>query len=160
MINLIKISKNERNLLQDAGLIKERKVNKNGLITQDANLVVCNKEHVGKNSKTYYVVESFDILAFLGKYDMINVQKITDDQLASLMDKGYVNNSNIQTWGNFVKGAIVFQDYKGQYYVKKISKMLLDVGIWNNSKTRKEKIVGNFEDSDSDNITMEDLFLN
>lgn len=162
---MIKISKNERNFLEDVGLIRYRKTNKNGIITQDANLVVCNKEHVGKNAKTYYVVETFEILAFLGKFSEINVQKITATQLDILKNKGYATDKNIQTWGTYIPGALVYQDADGQYYVRKIAKILLDSGIWSNSRSKKEKILSsyeskdNFEDVDSEEISMENLFF-
>lgn len=157
---MIKINKDERIALEVAGLIKYRKVNNRGNVTQDANLVVCNREHIGKNSKTYYVVESFEVLAFLGKYDKINVQKITQAQFNSLKDKGYVTNDNVQTWRSYVPNALVYQDWNGQYYVRKIAKILLDAGIWSNSKTRKERILSTYDsvESEEDFTSMEQLF--
>lgn len=61
---MIKITKTQKEALEKAGLIKYRKV-KNGIEVQSPNLYVANREHMGRD-KTYYVVEEYKILQFLG----------------------------------------------------------------------------------------------
>ena len=72
---MIRITKQEREALDSVGLIRyRRQYGKN--ILQDSNLVVTNREHIGKNSKTYYVVEEPAVMKFLGHYEGLNLQRI------------------------------------------------------------------------------------
>ena len=61
---MIKISKSQREALENAGLIRYRKV-KDGIETESPNIYVANREHLSR-SKTYYVVEEPKIMKFLG----------------------------------------------------------------------------------------------
>ena len=61
---MIKISKSQREALENAGLIRYRKV-KDGIETESPNIYVANREHLSR-SKAYYVVEEPKIMKFLG----------------------------------------------------------------------------------------------
>ena len=61
---MIKISKSQKEALENAGLIRYRKV-KDGIETESPNIYVANREHLSR-SKTYYVVEEPRIMKFLG----------------------------------------------------------------------------------------------
>lgn len=61
---MIKISKSQKEALENAGLIRYRKV-KDGTEIQSPNIYVANREHLSR-SKTYYVVEEPRIMKFLG----------------------------------------------------------------------------------------------
>ena len=61
---MIKISKSKREALENAGLIRYRKV-KDGIETESPNIYVANREHLSR-SKAYYVVEEPKIMKFLG----------------------------------------------------------------------------------------------
>ena len=161
---MIRVSKLERDALDKVGLIQYRKV-RNGHIINDSTLKVCNREHVGKNCKTYYVVASFEVLAFLGRMEGLNLQRISPYQLNTLEKAGYVNDKNKQTWGTYVPEALVFQDMTGQWWVRKIASMLIETGIWTANKNKRstfksgegrsneEVLVGSFGQS------MEDIAL-
>lgn len=56
---MIKIDREDFDRLREAGLIKFKTNH------SSPNFYICNKEHNGK-SKTYYVVEDFKILKYLG----------------------------------------------------------------------------------------------
>ena len=61
---MIKISKSQKEALENAGLIRYRKV-KDGIETESPNIYVANREHLSR-SKAYYVVEEPKIMKFLG----------------------------------------------------------------------------------------------
>lgn len=61
---MIKITKSQRKALEEAGLIRYRKV-KEGIEVESPNIYVASREHLSK-SKTYYVVEEPRIMKFLG----------------------------------------------------------------------------------------------
>ena len=61
---MIRITKSEKEALENAGLIRYRKV-KEGIEIQSPNIYVANREHLSR-SKTYYVVEEPKIMKFLG----------------------------------------------------------------------------------------------
>ena len=61
---MIKISKSQKEALENAGLIRYRKV-KDGIETESPNIYVANREHLAR-SKAYYVVEEPKIMKFLG----------------------------------------------------------------------------------------------
>ena len=61
---MIKISKSQKKALENAGLIRYRKV-KGGIETESPNIYVANREHLSR-SKAYYVVEEPKIMKFLG----------------------------------------------------------------------------------------------
>lgn len=127
---MIQISRLQRKKLDEVGLINYKKV---GLHPQDPNLVVVNKEHLSRD-KTYYVVETKEILLFLQMYDGLDLQRIRPDQLQILLDANLVNEEKIQRPGEYKPGATVFQDDGGQYRCKKITNYMLALGLWKNAK--------------------------
>lgn len=130
---MIKISKSERNNLKRVGLLKDRRIGMNG---QDANYTVANREHVGRD-KTIYVTEEPEIMLFLGHYENLNLQKINAKQYKQLVDKGILNGNNTQFWGTFVPNAVAFEDSTGGWRCKKVTKIMLELGLWSNSKSRR-----------------------
>ena len=102
---------------------------------QDANYTVTNREHVGRD-KTIYVAEEPEIMLFLGKYDDLNLQRISVNQYNKLVEKKILNDANTQRWGEYKVNAICFQDSYGVYRCKKISKIMLELGIWSNNKSK------------------------
>lgn len=130
---MIKISKNERNNLKRVGLLKERKI---GFNRQDANYTVANREHVSRD-KTIYVTEEPEIMLFLGHYEGMNLQKINSKQYKQLVDKGILTGENTQRWGTYVPAAVAFEDASGGWRCKKVTKIMLELGLWSNSKSRR-----------------------
>lgn len=126
---MIKISKEERNNLEKYGLLKHKRV---GFHPQDPNFVVVNKEHVGRD-KTTYVAEEPNIMVFLERYDGLNLQKIRKDQLDSLFEMGLVTESDIQQPHTFNPKAFVYLDSTGQYRMKKITNLMIALGIWHSN---------------------------
>lgn len=61
---MIKVSRTEIENLRKAGLLKE-KISHKGIVKQEANYVVANREHIGRD-KSYYVAEEYKILRYLG----------------------------------------------------------------------------------------------
>ena len=59
MIFLIRVSRYDKDRLEKAGLLKHKSKD------QDPNFYVANREHTGRD-KSYYVVENYDIMLFLG----------------------------------------------------------------------------------------------
>lgn len=130
---MIRITKSERSELERVGLLRSRKI---GLNAQDANFTVVNKEHCARDKSTY-VVEDPEIMLFLGKYDNMNLQRISMNQYNKLTEKKILTKDNIQHWGDYVHNAIAFQDAFGVWRCKKVSKIMLELGIWSNNKTKK-----------------------
>ena len=64
MIFLIKITRTQKDEMVKAGILRDKKT-KNGITVEEANYVVANKEHCGRD-KTYYVVEEYKVKKFLG----------------------------------------------------------------------------------------------
>ena len=64
MEEMVRVSQSQKNKLEEAGLLKYRKVS-NGIEIESPNFVVANREHKSR-SKTYYVAEEYKILKFLG----------------------------------------------------------------------------------------------
>lgn len=64
MIFLIKITRTQKDEMVKAGILRDKKT-KNGITIEEANYVVANKEHCGRD-KTYYVVEEYKVKKFLG----------------------------------------------------------------------------------------------
>lgn len=131
---MILITCDQREALDRVGLLKYKRT---GLHAQDQNFVVVNKEHMSRD-KAYYVVESPEVMLFLGYYDNLNLQRIRPDQLKSLKDGGYVSEKNMQKWGTYVPNAVAFEDVNGQWRIKKITNMMLYLNIWRNNKEKKQ----------------------
>lgn len=129
---MIRVSKSIRNELDKVGLLRYRK---NGFSNVEPNIVVTNREHVGKNVKTYYVVEEPEILLYLQMYDNLNLQKIRLDQVKTLLDKGLITEESIQRPKEYKPNAIVFQDNEGQYRCKKVTNIMITLGYWKAKKT-------------------------
>ena len=129
---MILITKNERKALDEVGLLRYKRT---GFNPQDQNFQVVNREHVGRD-KSIYVTEEPEIMAFLGKYDNLNLQKITESQINQLVSANMLNDNNMQKWGTYVPNAIAFEDREGQWRVKKITKILLYLGIWKSSRAK------------------------
>ena len=127
---MILITQNERKALDEVGLLRYKRT---GFNPQDQNFQVVNREHVGRD-KSIYVTEEPEIMAFLGKYDNLNLQKITESQINQLVSANMLNDNNMQKWGTYVPNAIAFEDREGQWRVKKITKVMLFLNIWKSSK--------------------------
>ena len=127
---MILITKDERAALDNVGLLKYKKT---GINAQDQNVVVVNKEHMSRD-KSYYVVESPEVMLFLGHYENLNLQKIRKDQLKTLQDKNMLHEGNMQKWGTYVPNAIAFEDAYGQWRIKRITNLMLTLGIWKSNK--------------------------
>ena len=127
---MILITKDERAALDNVGLLKYKKT---GINAQDQNFVVVNKEHMSRD-KSYYVVESPEVMLFLGHYENLNLQKVRKDQLKTLQDKKMLHDGNMQKWGTYVPNAIAFEDAYGQWRIKRITNLMLTLGIWKSNK--------------------------
>lgn len=127
---MILVTQSERKALELAGVLKPKKKLRGGGY-QDSNFTVVNRSHKGKDKQTY-VAETPDIMAFLGKFEELNLQKIRPEQLESLKISCGVNEAKIQNWGEYNPSATVFFDQKGQIYCKKIAQYMFVLGIWKN----------------------------
>lgn len=133
---MIKITKQEREELERVGLIRYRRQYGHKII-QDSNLVITNREHVGKNSKTYYVVEEPNILKFLGRYEGLNMQKITKAQFDLLKEKGLLPENKIQHWGEYKPGAICYENQFGELRIMKVTSHMIALNLWKNNKQKR-----------------------
>ena len=129
---MILITKNERKALDEVGLLRYKRT---GFNPQDQNFQVVNREHVGRD-KSIYVTEEPEIMAFLGRYENLNLQKINESQVNQLVSANMLNDNNMQKWGTYVPNAIAFEDRGGQLRVKKITKIMLYLQIWKSSKAK------------------------
>lgn len=141
---MILISKFEREQLESVGLLKHKKT---GRFPQDPNFQVVNKQHCSRD-KSVYVAEEPEVLAFLGKWDMLNLQKISYSQKKQLVEGGFLNDNNSQKYGTYVPNAIAYEDKDGQWRIKKVSKLLLFLGIWKNNK---KPMNGNYNKNQTEN---------
>jgi len=125
---MIAITKIERRNLEKVGLLQYRRKLKGGGF-QDSNFAVVNKFHKKRN-KHYYIVETPEVLAFLGRFDKLNYQKITQAQLEILKKDCHVTDDLIQVYGEYKPNATVFVDQFNVIYCKKITGYMLTMGIW------------------------------
>ena len=130
---MILVNKRERQALDEVGLLKYKRV---GRRAQDQNFQVVNREHCGRD-KSVYVAEEPEIMAFLGRYDNLNLQKINENQYKQLVTGGLLSDSNSQKWGTYVPNAIAYEDREGQWRIKKVTKLMLFLGIWKNNKANQ-----------------------
>lgn len=130
---MICISKREREELERVGLLQHRRT---GFNAQDANFTVVNREHLSRSKKTY-VVEDEKILLYLGRYDGLNLQNISERQVNQLLKSGEITEDKIQRWKEYKPAAVCFQDYEGHWRMRKVSKLMITLGIW---KTRDNKV--------------------
>ena len=142
---MIRITKQERQALESVGLIRYRR-QYGRQIVQDSNLVITNKDHVGKNCKTYYIVEEPNLMKFLGYYDNLNLQKITKEQFDTLVEKGLLKEDNIQHWGTFNPKAVCYEDQFGEYRINKNTQLMVALGLWKPNKYRNKPYVNRRQD--------------
>lgn len=76
-------------------------------------------------------------MLFLGKYDGMNLQMINESQLKKLQEKGMLNEQNMQRWMQYVPNAIAFQDAFGQWRIKKVTKIMIELGLWKDNRQRR-----------------------
>lgn len=129
---MILISKSERDELERVGLLKYKRV---GINAQDANFQVVNREHCSRDKATY-VTEEAEIMSFLGKYDNLNLQRVSRTQFEQLKTEGFITEENFQKWGEYVPKAIAFEDSFGQKRIKKITKMMVFLNIWKGNRSK------------------------
>lgn len=127
---MILITKSERQALDNVGLLKYKRT---GYNPQDQNFQVVNREHCGRD-KSIYVTEEPEIMAFLGRYENLKLQRVNDGQVKQLVSGGFLNDNNMQKWGTYVPNAIAFEDREGQWRIKKVTKLMLFLGIWKSNK--------------------------
>jgi hypothetical protein len=130
---MILINKNERQALDRVGLLKYKRVGHNA---QDQNFQVVNKEHCGRD-KSVYVTEEPEIMAFLGHYDNLNLQKINETQYNQLKTGGFLSEENIQKWGTYVPNAIAYEDKNGEWRIKKVAKLMIFLNLWKTNKAKQ-----------------------
>lgn len=134
---MIRITKQERDLLDKVGLIRYRRQFGNKIL-QDSNLVITNREHIGKNSKTYYIVEEPAIMKFLGYYDGLNLQRINQNQYNLLVQKGLLSEDKIQHWGEYNPKAICYENQYGERRIMKVTQLMLALNLWKTNKQKRD----------------------
>jgi len=125
---MILVTKSERKALDDAGVLTYRRRLKNGG-WEDANFTVVNRQHNSRDKSTY-VVETPEILAFLGRYDDMNLQVIRPEQLQILREKGLIHDKDVQHVGEYNPDATVFIDREGKIRCKKVTSYMFELKIW------------------------------
>lgn len=130
---MIKITKSEREALEKVGLLRHKKVGYNAC---DPSFYVANKEHTGRNKHTY-IVEDSDVMKFLGYYEGQNLQRINEKQYKNLLDNNYINEDNIQRWGQYNPKAICYENQFGEYRVAKIASIMMFLGLWKDNKRKR-----------------------
>lgn len=130
---MLLISRRDKEKLENLGLLKHKRV---GLNQQDANFQVANREHPSR-AKTYYVTEDIEILTALGKFEMCNLQRISEEQLNQLMSAGLIKEDMIQHDGEYIPKPLAYISYDNKIYIPKMAKLLLFLGIWKNNKNKK-----------------------
>lgn len=130
---MVKITKSEREALERVGLLRHKKVGYNAC---DPSFYVANKEHTGRNKHTY-IVESPEVMKFLGRYEDQNLQRINEKQYESLCEAGLVNEKNTQYWGQYNPKAICYQSQFGEFRIAKITPLMMHLGLWKDNKRKK-----------------------
>lgn len=129
---MIPVSKQERKDLERVGLLRYRKTGHN---PQDQNFTVTNRN--GRSAaKTIYVTESYGILAFLGRWEALNLMLIWPNQLQRLKDQGVIKENQVQEWGTYNPRALAFIDRDGQCRVKKTYEIRQALGKTKKSEQR------------------------
>lgn len=131
---MIAITKKERDDLQENGLLQFKKV---GVVKEDSNFYVANKTHKSRD-KSYYVVETPEILKYLGYYEDCNLQKISKNQLDNLLKNNYIAENQVQKEGKYVADAIAFVANDGRIFIEKIAKNMIFLGIWKRKEFKKD----------------------
>ena len=130
---MLLINKQEKDRLEAVGLLRHKRI---GVNAQDANFQVANRDHKSR-AKTYYVTEDLEILTFLQRFDMCNLQRISHEQLDQLVNAGIIKNEEIQHYDEYIPKPLAYIAQDGRVYIPKIAKLLLFLGIWKNNKTKK-----------------------
>ena len=123
---MICISKREREELEQVGLLQHKRT---GFNACDANFTVVNRENLGRSKKTY-LVEDEKILLYLGRYDGLNLQKVSERQVNQLLKSGEITEEQVQKWKEYKPAGICYQDYEGHWRMRKIPKLMISLGIW------------------------------
>lgn len=127
---MIQINKREKVALQKAGALKYKLQPSRKHPAQEANFVTVNRQKSGPKRHTY-IIETIEILAFLGRWDSLSfLQKITPTQAKMITDAGLVEENQIQRYGEYKEGAVMFVSYDGTYRIKKITELMKAAGIW------------------------------
>lgn len=111
-----RITKFERERLEQVGLWKHRNKHREG------NFSVTNKFHKSR-AKTYYVIEEYNLMRRIERWEKANVIKITEKQLEKLKEKKMVFEKSIQTYDNYNPKANCFISHNGDIYVVKSENM-------------------------------------
>ena len=151
---MIRITKQEREALENVGLIRYRKQFGSRII-QDSNLVITNREHIGKNSKTYYIVEEPAVLKFLGYYDGLNLQRINAKQHETLVKEGLLDENNTQHWGEYKANAICYENQFGERRIAKVAKLMVALGLWKSNKNKVKSVSGAVDSVEEETETNE-----
>lgn len=120
---MIKITQSERKRLEEVGLFVHAKTGHNKV---DSNFKVVNKKHPSR-AKTTYVVETYEIMRRLEKWDRANVMPITDEEYKILKDKKILFDKYTQTYDHFVPRSSCFKSsLDGQVYIANNNKFLVN----------------------------------
>lgn len=117
---MVLINKFDKKRLEKAGLWKHKQ---KGRFSQESNFSVCNKQH-NSRAKTYYIVETFDVMRFLEMWDKSNVKRISEQELKKLKDKKIITEKNTQKYGEYVENAKCFIARNGDIYISRENKIL------------------------------------
>ena len=134
---MIRITKQQRIAMEKVGLLAQKRYVK-GEGWVDSNFVIVNRQSSGARKHTY-VTETPEILMYLQKYDGFNLQLIRPNQLKTLKSKGLITDDLIQKPGEYKPGAIVFIDNSGQARMKKVTSLMIELGIWKSRDSKKEE---------------------
>lgn len=128
---MLRVERREIELLRKVGLLQDKRTTTG----QEANYTVLNRTHKSR-VKTYAVVETIDVLKFFEFWDRCNLQEITKDQFKQLCDEERLGTGDIQYPQTYLPSAIAYVSSDGRYFVQKMAKLLIPLGIWRNkSKT-------------------------
>ncbi len=130
---MVKITKTEREALERVGLLRHKRTGYNAC---DPSFYVANKEHTGRNKHTY-IVESPEVMKFLGRYEDQNLQRINEKQYESLCEAGLITEENTQYWGKYNPKAICYQNQFGEFRIAKITSLMMHLGLWKDNKRKK-----------------------
>jgi len=131
---MIRVNNYQRKFLENLGLLQHKR---KGLNPVDANFTVTNRQHNARDKSTY-VVETKQILTVLGYLDGLNLQPVSERQVNNLKQDGLVTDDNIQVFGTYKPNALIYQDATGHYYMEKVARLMIAVGIWKNNNSKKE----------------------
>jgi len=126
---MIRITKQERDLLNSVGLLQFKRLPCYKAVGQDSNFVTVNRGKRARQRHTY-VSETTEILTVLEKYNMLDLQILTKEQLQQLKDEGLVTEAQIQYPNTYTEKATVFISRSGQIRCKKVTSYMTALGLW------------------------------